>query len=248
MLNFLIAPDFPPENFSGWHIFNTLLQRKTKHTIHLQTPADHTEEAEILARGKADVIYANPFDAAELIRKQNYLPLVRPINKPDEMVIATYAQSPFNHSDDLSENCRILVTHNRDVRLIGLRLLESASLAENHVEWLPVPTFQAAARRLIAREADAAFFLASAYHNLNASTRRQMRVLMESRLNDLTHVVLLHPDHAAERENLLYAFTDMSHEAAGRLVLEDLGLPEGFMPLDQEAAEFMIDLMDTLLD
>ncbi|MDB5931547.1 MAG: ABC-type phosphate/phosphonate transport system periplasmic component, partial [Polaromonas sp.] len=31
-------------------------------------------------------------------------------------------------------------------------------------------------------------------------------------------------------------------------VLEALGLPKGFEPMTQEQAEFMIDLMDTLLD
>lgn len=25
--NFLIAPDFSPERFAGWHMFNTLLQK-----------------------------------------------------------------------------------------------------------------------------------------------------------------------------------------------------------------------------
>ena len=31
-------------------------------------------------------------------------------------------------------------------------------------------------------------------------------------------------------------------------LLKALGLPKGFEPMDQEEAEFMIDLMDTLLD
>ena len=37
-------------------------------------------------------------------------------------------------------------------------------------------------------------------------------------------------------------------DAAGREILDALGLPGGFEPMSQEDAEFMIDLMDTLLD
>ena len=27
-LNFLVAPDFSPERFAGWHMLNTVLQRR----------------------------------------------------------------------------------------------------------------------------------------------------------------------------------------------------------------------------
>lgn len=248
MLNFLIAPDFPPENFSGWHIFNTLLQKRTSSRIRLLTPADSHEEALMREEYKIGLIYANPFEAATLIREQGYLPVARPVDKPDEIVIATYADAPFSHSDDLPEDCRILVTENADLRLIGLRLLESASLSEAQIRWRPTATFQAAARRLIKKEAEAAFFLSSAYAALNESTRSRMKVLMESHLHDISHVVLVHPDAVGWHDTLVRSFTTMRHDKAGKQVLEDLGLPYGFEPLEQEAAEFMIDLMETLRD
>lgn len=250
MLNFLIAPDFPPENFSGWHMFNTLLQRRTNSRIRLLLPVDNAEESIMLIKNQVDLIYANPFDAAELIRKRGYLPVVKPIGQHDEMIIATYASSPYHHSDELCENCSILATNNHDVRLIGLRLLESATLSEKSVRWLDVATFQAAARRLINLEADAAFFLASAYHTFSSNTKQKMRVLMESRLNELSHVLLLHPKRADWYDTLLASCTSMKDEddRAGQLVLHDLGIPQGFVKLEQEEAEFMIDLIETLRD
>lgn len=250
MLTFLIAPDFSPVHFSGWHMFNTLLQRRTGRHVRLLMPADDKEEAQLKSEGLPDLIYANPFDAAELVREHGYLPLVRPVGQSDEVVIATYADAPYRHSDELPENCRILVTANHDVRLLGLRLLESANLNEETVFWLNAAAFQAAARRLLHREADAAFFLASAYDAFNDSTKEQMRVLMRSRLDDLYHVVLLHPDNAELYDNLLATFTAMHsvYDPAGRLVLADLGLPLGFEKLEQEDTEYMIDLLDTLKD
>ena len=38
-LNFLVAPDFAPERFAGWHMLNSLLQSRTGLHMHLMTPA-----------------------------------------------------------------------------------------------------------------------------------------------------------------------------------------------------------------
>lgn len=246
MLNFLIAPDFPPKNFVGWHMLNTSLQRHIGQPVHLLTPADHNEQLEWLANKSVDLIYANPFDASVLVREKGYLPLVMPINRFDEMIIATYADSPLQHSDELQAGCRIICTDNFDVKLIGLRLLESSGLTEDFIQWVPAATFPIAARHLIAQEGDAAFFLASAYHSFGDSTKQQMRVLMESRLEELSHVILLHPNHADMHSTLQKAFVDMTSSPADKFTLQDLGLDEGFRILTDEDIQFMIDLIDTL--
>jgi phosphonate transport system substrate-binding protein len=44
------------------------------------------------------------------------------------------------------------------------------------------------------------------------------------------------------------ALLELHTDAPGQAVLEALGMPGGFDALLQEDAEFMIDLMDTLLD
>ena len=71
-LNLLIAPDFAPERFAGWHMLNTLLQKRTGQAIHLLTPASAAEQAQLIADGKADVVYANPFDASVMVREQGF--------------------------------------------------------------------------------------------------------------------------------------------------------------------------------
>jgi phosphonate transport system substrate-binding protein len=83
-VNFLIAPDFAPERFAGWHMLNTTLQRRSGIGLHLLTPASAHEQAEILAADKADLVYANPFDAAEMIRTHGYIPFARPAHRYDE--------------------------------------------------------------------------------------------------------------------------------------------------------------------
>lgn len=247
-LNFLIAPDFAPERFAGWHMFNTTLQRRSGIGLHLLTPASAHEQTDILNAGKADLVYANPFDATDMIRSQGYIPFARPVQRYDEMVIATGAESGLQCVEDLKPGCRIALTNNKDVRLIGLRLLEPADLTEDLIRWVLVDSYQAAARQAIKGEVDAAFFLADAYASLTRMTRSQLRVLVESAISDISHVVLAHPRIAESLPTIEKALLGIGQVQGDQDVLDALGLPKGFEPMTQEQAEFMIDLMDTLLD
>ena len=50
-VNFLIAPDFPPEYFAGWHFMNARLQKMLDVNIHLLLPANSTEEQKEIDHG-----------------------------------------------------------------------------------------------------------------------------------------------------------------------------------------------------
>ena len=247
-LNFLVAPDFPPERFAGWHMLNTVLQKRSGLQLHLMTPANSVEQAALLDSGSVDLIYANPFDASDLIRKLRYRALARPVGRSDEMVIATAESSATRRVEDLRPGCRIALTDNRDVKLIGLRLLESADLTDNDVIWVPLDSYQAAARTAMKGEVDAAFFMAEAYHALSRHTRSQLRIVIESALDDITHVVLAHPRIADETATISAALTSLGASEADQEVLQALGVAGGFEAMLEEDVEFMIDLMDTLLD
>jgi phosphonate transport system substrate-binding protein len=247
-LNLLIAPDFAPERFAGWHLLNTLVQKQSGLALHLLTPASATEQAQLIADGKVDAIYANPFDAAALVRDSGYQAIVRPIGKSDEMVIATAANSNLNVVEDLAPGNKIALTDNKDVKLIGLRLLEPADLTEADVQWQLVDTYQAAARLAIKGEVDASFFLAEAYHSLSRLTKSQLKPLIESRLADITHVVLVHPRMQGDAAKLRDALMALKTLGDGQAVLDDLGISGGFEVMNEEDAEFMIDLMNTLQD
>ena len=248
VLNLLIAPDFAPDRFAGWHMLNTLLQKRTGLQLHLLTPASATEQAQLIADGKAHAVYANPFDASVMVREQGYRAFARPVGKSDEMVIATAANSPANVVEDLKPGCRIALTDNRDVKLIGLRLLEPADLTEADVQWQLVDNYQAAARLAMKGEVEASFFLAEAYHSLSRLTKSQLKPLIESRLADITHVLLASPQGAEFVPQLRDALTGIAGTADGQPVLDELGIPGGFEAMSDEDVEFMLDLMETLLD
>lgn len=249
MPNLLVAPDFPPEHFGGWHVFNTALQRCTNNPIHLLTPSSADEMHKMLDDGIVDMIYANPFDAAMLVREKGFLPVAKPLKNPDEMVIAAAETSGLKKITDLKKGMKIAITNNKDVKLIGLRLLEAADLANDDLEWVDVPSFQSAARMVIQGKVDAAFFVASSYHSLSELTKKQMSKLIESHIRDITHVILIHSQHQADwLAPIKEVVVNMVNDESGKRVLSELNMPDGFVEFTQEEAEFMIDLIDTLLD
>lgn len=244
-LNFLIAPDFSPERFAGWHMFNTMLQKRADIAMHLLTPASHVEQEDMIEEHDVGLIYANPFDAAKLIREDGYLPLVRPIGKSDEMVIVSSAQGDIKTMDDISQTPSVAMADNRDVKLIGLRLLEAVDVTEENMSFEVTENYQAAARHVIQDKVDLGFFIQETFASLSKLTKMQLNVLIESDLATITHVVLVKED-MTDTDKLKEVLLSLVDDEQGRAVLSELGMEQGFEPLSEDEAEFMIDLMDTL--
>lgn len=244
---FVIAPDFSPEHFAGWHLLNTLLQKQAQLSIHLQMPGSHDEQQAIIANKSPALIYANPFDAAYLIREQGYQAIAKPMDKADEMAIVAANTSNINALDDLQAGCRIAMADNRDVKLIGMRLLEAVDLTEDDVHFLLTDNYQAAARQLLKNQVDVAFFMLDTYYGLSKFTKAQLTPLIESDIGVISHVLLVKEqwEHGNTIRNIVLSLTDT---AEGQRVLDELGMAKGFVQMSREEAEFMIDLMNTLLD
>ncbi|WP_201575286.1 PhnD/SsuA/transferrin family substrate-binding protein [Psychrobacter sp. H8-1] len=245
--NMLIAPDFSPERFAGWHMFNTLIQKRANLNMHLNIPASHAEQEQVIGTEDIQVIYANPFDAATLIREQGYQAVARPIGKSDEMVIAAAANSDINSLEDIKASATVAMADNRDVKLIGLRLLEAVDIEETDLNWDVTENYQAAARKVIKGDAQAAFFLAEVFHSFSRLTKAQLSVLIESDLADISHVLLI-KEGFPDTKVFMDAILNLHNDEDGKEALAELGMPQGFEAMNEEDAEFMIDLMQTLLD
>lgn len=245
--NFLIAPDFSPERFAGWHLLNTLLQKRSDLHLHLYTPASHAEQTDKINSGEISLVYANPFDAAYMIREQGYRAIARPKGKHDEMVIASSAKGEIKTLEDLKAGITVAMADNRDVKLIGMRLLEAVDLTQSDIEFEIVETYQAAARNVIQGRADVAFFIAEVFETLSNLTKSQLNVLIQSDIATLSHVVLVKDgfEHSGDLQNVLLS---LNQDSDGQAVLRELGMTDGFDVMSEEDAEFMIDLMETLLD
>lgn len=245
--NFLIAPDFSPERFAGWHMFNTVLQKRSDVAVHLVTPASHAEQDQAITTDNISVIYANPFDAAKLVREHGYRAIARPIAKANEMVIASSAKGDIKTLDDVKSGQTVVMADNQDVLLIGLRLLEAVDITESDLKFDITETYQAAARHVIQGKADIAFFIAEIYHGLSNLTKSQMNVLIESDLAEISHVILV-KDNFEKAKEIEQVILSLQNDDEGKAVLTELGIPQGFEAMGEEDVEFMIDLLDTLID
>ncbi|WP_225748533.1 PhnD/SsuA/transferrin family substrate-binding protein [Eikenella sp. Marseille-P7795] len=239
-IDFVVAPDYLPDHFSNWYLLSSCLQRETELVIHLQLPSSAAEIQELAEAGKMAMLYANAFDAVALMKDKGYLPLVRLKDKFDEAVVAVSAASEYQKPEDLPADALIKTGPNPDIRCLGLRLLKEAGLEAEGLKIEEAPTFTQAASALIKGDAQAGFFMADTYAHMSKRTLEQLRVLQEGKFEAVTHMVVLHPDFAEQRERLQQAFVEMAGKPAGQTALESLDLPAGFAAVTQEEAEQMV--------
>ena len=240
-----VSPDFSPERMASWYIFNTWLQRQLNVAIHLELYPGFAEQHQAIDENRVDLIYANPFDAALLVREKGFTAVARPEAKPDEAVIITRAENSIEHIEQLPPGIRIATTAAPDVNLIGMMMLEPANLDAGNVGIQSYDGQMQLVRAVLRGDADIGFMLAEAHDRLSEAVRKQLKVLVTSQISDIHHVLLAGSRCQPWQEQLIQALVHMHDDAKGREVVEGLGLAR-WAAFSQEEAEFMIDLMDTL--
>lgn len=243
---FTVSPDFPPDRIAGWYVLNTFLQRSLGEQIHLELYDRFDQQREAIAAGAIDLIYANPFDASVLVRDQGFVGVVRPDGIRDEATIAVPAGSTVEKVEDLPQGARVASTDDPDVRLIGMIMLEPADLGPATITPVERPTYVLVAKALISGEADAGVFLADAYEALSSVTRSGLRPLVTSHIGVVSHMLMVGPRLAHRFDDLRSLLLGLADDPTGRSTLEGIGVA-GWLPVEHEETEFMIDLVDTLL-
>ncbi|MEQ1601095.1 MAG: PhnD/SsuA/transferrin family substrate-binding protein [Methylophilaceae bacterium] len=243
--NFTVSPDFMPSYISGWYIFNTWIQRQLNEKIHLELYDSFEAQREAIESGKVDLIYANPFDAAMLIRDKGFQVVACPNATSDEAVIAVSAESSILSIEDLKHGTRIASTDAPDVHMMGMIMIEPADLDRDNTTRHICSSYVLVAKDLITDKADIGFFLKDAFEHFSETTRKNLRVLVSSHIHIIHHQLMIGPRLAHLREPLLNHLLE-AKDAQAEEVLVSLGF-KTWAKVDHEEAEFMIDLMDTLV-
>ncbi len=240
-----VSPDFTPDHISGWYIFNTWLQRSLSEDIHLELYDAFDQQREAILADQVDLIFANPYDAAMLVRKKGFLPVVKPRHSSDEAIIVVHADNPAQQVEDLNTGISIAATDDPDVNLICQIMLEPAELNTSNTQRVTKNTYPLVAKALIQHKVDLGFFLAEAFESLSKITRRELRPLVSSQIQVVHHALLAGPRMQQMRHSLRDLLIGMTEDSKGAGVLRTLGF-EAWELMDNEEMEFMIDLMDTL--
>lgn len=241
-----ISPDIGPDRIAGWYIFNTWLQKQWGHPIRLELFPSFQKQREAIQRDEIGIIYANPFDAAMLVREKGFKVIAAALGKSDEVVIASHADSAMKRIEDLPSICRAAMTAAPDVNTISAILLEPANISRETLQTVTADTYVVVAKLVLQGKVDVGFFLAEAYDGLSRVVRSQLRELLRSQIHDIRHVLLVEPQLHVEYETLRTILANMSLDVKGRDALANLGFVDWEL-LQQEDTEFMIDLMDTLV-
>lgn len=246
MLSLMVVPDYLPDQFSTWYLLNNYLQKKSDQNISLIMPPSFDEVTAHQDKEKVSMLFVNPFAAGTYVREQGYLPLVRPKNKSDEIVIVAAADSDINAIEDLKGTVELALSNNEDANFIGLRLLEPANLSDDELVIKRKDNFLMVASGVIRHHAKVGIIQSDVYDSFNSVTKDQLKVLLKSRINEVSHVMLYHPDAVSNAELLKDVLCKMADDADGANIVKALNFPEGFTALSEEEMEFMIDVVDTM--
>lgn len=242
---FTVSPDFGPDRIASWFVFNTWLQRRVGRPVHLELHDSFTTQRAAIAAGQVDLIYANPYDAALLVREHGFTPVARPVGHPDEVILAVGAESPVERIEHLVPGTRLAMTDDPDVSMIARIMLEPADLDAGNTISTVHDTYVLVAKALLDGRADVGVFLDEAFAGLSGLVRGRLRPIVTSQISVIHHALMVGPRLASHRDELLALMLAMADDPAGARILAELGL-SGWDPMAHEEAEFLIDLMDTL--
>ena len=241
---FTVSPDFSPDHLSGWYIFNTWLQKQTGEAIHLEMYDNFQSQRNAIQQNNVDLIYANPYDAAMLVRENGFLPLVTS-GIADEAIIAVNADSPIADVAELAANIRVAMSEDPDVRMMGLIMLEPADLNASNISIIGCDSYVLVAKQLLRQDAEVGVFLAEAYDDLSNIIKSKLRILVRSQISVIHHALMIGPKLANKRAEYQQLLLNMADDPKCNYVLHILGF-ETWVKVEDEDMEFMIDLMDTL--
>lgn len=241
---FTVSPDFGPDQLAGWYIFDTWLQRQLKTDIHFETFDSFSAQRQAISADNVDIIYANPYDASFLVREKGFVAVATP-HKPDETTIAVLAGSPVQAVESLAPGCKISQTDDPDISMMGMMMLEPANLNADNTEILPQDSYIQVAKALIQEKSDIGFFMTEAFDALSNLVKSQLRPLVTSDIQIVSHALLLGPKLADRKEELSGKLVALDTDPQGKSLLQSLGF-DSWASMDEEEMEFMIDLIEAL--
>ena len=241
-----VSPDFNTKNVAGWFIFNTWFQKELGANIHFELFDKFHELHQAIADKKINMVYANPYDAAGLVREHGFQAIARPVSKADEALVAVNLDSPVKKVEDLKPGSIIATTDNPDVHIMSMIMVEPADLDKDNITINIKDSYIAIAKDLLRGTADAGFFLAETFDELSDVVKSKLRVLVRSQIHVIHHVFLVDQSLAGRRDEITKALLSMSDSDKGRKILSEIGVSK-WEKVEEEDVEFMIDLMSTLV-
>lgn len=213
----------------GWYMLNTYLQNNLKKAIHFeQCPAGQE-----ITGVTADMLFAKPFEACEMMSKYAFLPVMRPRGDADEIVILTRA----DENRELGEipDAKVAVASTSSfVYLLGRLICDENGIDSNRFQYIPSGNEIKALQMLLKRRVDLLFMLQKTYWGLSSFSRNAIRLLDQSETNFAFHLFCVSPKQDTLTKPLGDLLSQMSENTKGQQILKDVRIDGWHRPEDGE--------------
>jgi phosphonate transport system substrate-binding protein len=242
---FLVCPHDSASGPERWYLFAQLLSQETGHLLAFEPCLDFREFHEKLTA--ADIVYANPQDSLQLYKNNDYIPLARPADVYDEVVIISNSALGDQSLKDISGHIIASVTSMMPTYL-AVEYINSMSIypadVENRDSWMAVVK--------AVYEGDVNFgFLYKDFHDgLNTLTRSTYNVIDESSEKKIHHMFMLNPRHQDQVDLYSEVLLDLHERSAASEVLNELNMKR-FLPVEptmMESLDSMAGALEKLRD
>ncbi len=175
---------------------------------------------------EVDLVYANPLDALRIEDERGFVPVAMPDNY-DEVVFVAREGSADGLADFADRP--LGAVENQFATLLGCLLLNEAGVRNGEIRYYPSwGEVLAALRR---GEIEHALLYKDFYDQLGGLSLEGVRTVQVSDARRFAHVVMLAPERAGLRPQLLEGLLRLPEHPLGRLILADLRIG-GFAPFD----------------
>lgn len=234
-LNF-IASLQTGQQLTGWYLFNTYLQRRMEKAIHFDQYQDVLNDSNI------DILFAKPFEACAMIKRHNFIPIMRPTDEADEVVILTRVDDERELKDFKGAS---VVTASEDsfVYILGRFLCDENDIDSTEFDFTFSGNEIKSLQMLIRGKADLLFMLKKTYEGLSSFSKKNVRKLDESATDFAFHLLAIAPNLAEEGKKLHTILGEMADDEKGKVILEDIDI-QSWCPVEEGELQMLSMVFD----
>ncbi len=213
------------QQLTGWYLFNTYLQRRMQRAIHFEQSQDVINDAGI------DILFAKPFEACSMIKRHDFVPIMRPVAEADEVVILTRADDE-RPLEEFKAASVVTASENSFVYLLGRFLCDENDLDSSKFDFTFSGNEIKSLQMLIKKRADLLFMLKKTYESLSSFSKKNVRKLDESATDFAFHLLSISPGLNEESDTLNGILKDMADDENGKEILKDIEF-QGWCPVEE---------------
>ncbi|MEW6445588.1 MAG: phosphate/phosphite/phosphonate ABC transporter substrate-binding protein [Pseudomonadota bacterium] len=215
-LNLMVCPHDTARNPERWFLFAQYLSQRIEVAVHFEQSLDFAEFQAGMT--SSDLVYANPQHALALLDQHGYIPLARASNLYDEAVLVACAECDAQAAD----------FHQAEVATVPGMLVTQVALASlgrvgvTPASLRPAANWMGVVQALYKNETRLGFLYKDFYEGMSNLSRKQIRVIGETREQSAYHCFMLAPCQAGRAEAIRGALIAMSGDSRGASILREL--------------------------